>query len=80
MTFDILIYLMGMHCANYIHFEPTALRTAAEFVKAYAAGKGIVPTYERLNNETSKQLESYCLLHQPQFSNQYVPPHKHRAN
>ena len=75
-----------MLCASYIHFEPMKLRTTAEIVKAYTTGtdlfesKCIAQTYEPLDNETSKQLESYCLPHQPQLNIQYVPPHEHRAN
>ena len=77
-------YVLIMYCGNYIHAETLKSRSASDFVSAYASGtnfflsKGITPHYERLDNETSTQLTTFC---QSQgITIQYVPPHDHRAN
>jgi hypothetical protein len=69
---------------GYIHIEVMKSRHAAEYTRAYRQGidfyasKGFKPKYERLDNETSKQLEEYCI--QQGITIQYVPPGNHRAN
>ena len=79
-------YILVMLCANYIHLETMKSKEGPEYVRAYAAGtdyfqaRGIVPNYERLDNETSKLLVKYCANHQPPLTIQYVPPYEHRAN
>ena len=76
--------LMFSHDANYIHVELLHNRSGPEFVAAYKRGihffrqGGFNPTFERLDNETSRVLEEYC--HEQNISIQYVPPHNHRAN
>ncbi len=70
--------------ANYIHLEPLKSRHGTEYTRAYKHGidfftsKGFKPTFERLDNETSKQLEEYCRLQS--ITGQYAPPGNHRAN
>jgi hypothetical protein len=81
-------YMMIMYCedANYIHVELMQSRHADEFVKAYTSGvefftrRGVRPVFERLDNETSKLLETYCSSQAPPISLQYVAPGMHRAN
>lgn len=79
-------YILVMYCGNYIHAETLKSRKQADFVAAYSAGTdffaahGIIPSYERIDNETSNLLERYCANHQPPIQLQYVPPNDHRAN
>ena len=76
--------IMFSHDANYIHVELLHNRSGPEFVAAYKRGiiffrrGGFNPTFERLDNETSRVLEDYCQTQN--ISIQYVPPHNHRAN
>eukprot|EP01034_Spumella_vulgaris_P038071 gene38071-46978_t len=79
-------YILIMFCEdfNYIRPEPLRLRDQVDYVKAYASGDeffrshGVIPVFERLDNETSKQLERYCRSHN--ITIQYCPPGMHRAN
>ena len=81
-------YMMIMYCedANYIHVETMQSRHGTDFVKAYATGvdffthRGVRPSFERLDNETSTALEAYCNAQLPPISLQYVAPGMHRAN
>ena len=79
-------YFMIMICANYIHVELMSTRCAGDYVKAYAQGTdffqkyGITPSYETIDNETSDELERYCLNHVPRITIKYVPPKVHRGN
>ena len=76
--------IMYSHDANYIHVELLHNRSGPEFVAAYKRGihffrkGGINPSFERLDNETSRVLEAYCT--EQNIAIQYVPPHNHRAN
>ena len=79
-------YCMVMFCEdeNYIHVEPLHCREQNNYVKAYTAAdsffrsRGIIPRFERLDNETSKQLERFCRNNEIKV--QYCPPGMHRAN
>ena len=79
-------YIMVMYNAdaNYIHIEAMTSRRASDFVAAYANGvaffskHGLKPIFERLDNETSTALTSFCETNN--ITIQYVPPHNHRAN
>ncbi len=79
--------LMFAEDPNFIHVEPMISRHASHHTDAYARGtdyfksaKGgnFHPEYERLDNETSAELESFC--NEQEISIQYVAPHQHRAN
>jgi len=79
-------YLMVMlsEDANYIHVEPMKNRLTQSFVAAYTDGinffrsRGFNPVFERMDNETSAELQRY--LKQSSITVQYVAPHQHRAN
>lgn len=79
-------YLLVMFAEdpNYIHTEPMASRHAHDHTDAYRRGtaffteRGFKPTYERLDNETSAELEAF--LRQEMIKIQYVAPQQHRAN
>ena len=79
-------YILVMFCANYIHLEPMKSKEGAEYVRAFAAGtdffqlRGIVPHFERMDNEKSALLQRYCDNHLPRIHIQHVPPAEHRAN
>ena len=78
-------YVLVIYCANYIHAKTLNGRTASDYIAAYKSGtafflsKGITPSYERLDNETSSALETYIKT-TLNLKIQYVPPNDHRAN
>ena len=78
--YNLIIY---SHDANYIHVEPMK-RGTGRLVDAYRRGhaffksKGFHPKFERLDNETSKELQDYMKLENIFF--QYVPPHSKRRD
>ena len=79
-------YMLIMFCtdANYIHCETMTARTGAEYARAYQAGinffkdRGITPQWERLDNETSRELTG--VARKLDIKIQYLPPHNHRAS
>ena len=77
------ILIMYNYDANYIHCEPMR-RGRGRLIDAYKHGhaffkaRGFQPKYERLDNETSKELEDFMKLENISF--QYVPPRSHRRN
>jgi hypothetical protein len=79
-------YCLIMYCddGNYIHVELMKSRRGAAYVEAYANGinffraRGINPRFERLDNETSGELEGF--LKAQRISIQYVAPNQHRTN
>ena len=79
-------YQLVMFCAdeNYIHVEPLRCRESFDYAAAYAKGdaffrsRGVIASFERLDNETNKQLENFC--RSKGISIQYLPPGNHRAN
>jgi hypothetical protein len=81
-------YMLIMYSeeANYIHVECLRSRQASDFVTAYDRGikfwtqHGIIPTFGRMDNESSSNLEDFCRTHSPPIAIQYVPPGTHRAN
>ena len=79
-------YFMIMICANYIHAELMDSRCAGDYVKAYSRGTdffeshGVTPSYERMDNETSDLLKSYCYDHNPRITIEPVAPGNHRGN
>ena len=68
---------------NYIHVEPMK-RGTGRLVDAYRRGHtffkshGFQPRFERLDNETSKELTEF--MAKENISYQYVPPHSKRRN
>ncbi len=81
-------YMLIMYSeeANYIHVECLRSRHASDFVNAYGRGikfwkqHGIIPTFGRMDNESSGTLEEFCRTQSPPIVIQYVPPGTHRAN
>ncbi len=81
-------YMLIMYSeeANYIHVECLRSRHASDFVNAYGRGikfwtqHGIIPTFGRMDNESSGTLEEFCRNQSPPIAIQYVPPGTHRAN
>ena len=77
------LIIMYSHDANYIHVEPMK-RGTDRLVDAYHCGhvffksKGFHPKFERLDNETSKELQDYMKAENISF--QYVAPHSKRRN
>ena len=77
------ILVMFNQDLNYIHVEPMR-RGKGRLLDAYRRGhqffkaKGYQPKYERLDNETSKDLEAFMTAEGISF--QYVPPGMHRRN
>ena len=75
--------LMYSHDANYIHVE-TMKRGTGRLLDAYKRGnaffkaRGFQPKFERLDNETSKELQEFMQFENISF--QYVPPHCKRRN
>lgn len=78
------LLLMFGEDPNYIHVEPMPSRQARDHTEAYRRGtaffaeRGFKPKYERMDNETSAELEAF--LRQERIQIQYVAPHQHRAN
>lgn len=77
------ILLMYDYDTNYLHFEPmrpgkNRLLEAYKQGTQFLTAQGHKPQYQRLDNETSKELEEY--MHIAQISFQYVPPNSHRRN
>ena len=53
-------YIMVLTCLNYIHVEPLLNRNAAHFLETYCRARGgIIPQFERMDNEQSKPLDRY---------------------
>ena len=77
-------YVLVSVFEGYVRLEPMASRKGTSYVKAYQSmmeffrSHGRVPKFQRLDNETSGELEKY--LREQQITIQYVPPHTHRAN
>ena len=77
------ILIMYNYDANYIHCEPMK-RGTGRLLDAYQRGHsfftahGFQPRFERLDNETSKDLEAFMASQNVRF--QYVPPGAHRRN
>lgn len=80
-------YVAVSYCedANYIHVEPLQSNSAADAIQchhniiAFYRGCNIEPTFLRLDNQTSIELETYFKnVAKVQF--QYVAPHNHRVN
>jgi Reverse transcriptase (RNA-dependent DNA polymerase) len=68
---------------GYIHVEAMKTRHHTEYVTAYKktlnffAAVGRRPAFQRLDNETSSQLETFALANT--ITIQYCPPHTHRS-
>ena len=79
-------YMLIMFCvdANYIHCETMSARTGKAYTRAYQEGidffteRGITVRWERLDNETSKELTKAA--RKLRITIQYLPPHNHRAS
>ena len=79
-------YMLIMFCtdANYIHCETMTSRSGKEYARAYQQGitffmeRGITPRWERLDNETSRDLTG--VARKLGITIQYLPPHNHRAS
>jgi hypothetical protein len=77
-------YILVSVFNGYIHAEPLQSRSGSEFVKAYRStithlrSYGHNISFQRLDNETSGQLEAY--LRAEGIVIQFVPPNNHRAN
>lgn len=79
-------YQLIMFCmdANYIHCETMTSRSGKEYARAYQCGidffkeRGITVKWERLDNETSKELTQ--VAKKLDIKIQYAPPNNHRAN
>jgi hypothetical protein len=75
--------IMYNYDANYIHVEPMK-RGAGSLLDAYRRGnvffkaRGFKPKFERLDNETSKELQEFMTLEDISF--QYVPPNCKQRN
>ena len=79
------MYFLVSLWRGYIHVELLKARTASEYLRAYSstlevfqAHGNVRITLQRLDNETSKELDSF--LRAKVDSVQYVPAHSHRAN
>ena len=80
-------YVAVSYCedANYIHVEPLQTTSAADAIQChhniitFYRGCGIEPSFIRLDNQTSSELESYFTT-TAKVSFQYVPPNNHRVN
>jgi len=81
--YEYLLIMFGED-PNFIHAEPMASRHSRDHTGAYRRGTsfytehGFKPKYERLDNETSAELEAY--LRQENIAIQYVAPQQHRTN
>lgn len=77
-------YILVSTLKGYIHLEPIASRQANDYTTAvrktleFFRNLGHHPSYFRIDNETSKQLER--LMHSERITIEYVPPNNHRAN
>jgi hypothetical protein len=79
-------YMLIMYStdANYIHCETMPSRQGRDYAQAYERGinffqeHGITPQWERLDNETSKELE--WVARKLHIKIQYLPPNNHRAS
>jgi hypothetical protein len=77
-------YILVTTYRGYIHMEAmpsrhaTAYTTAVQNTLNFFRNLGHTPTYFRLDNETSRQLER--LLTSERLTIEYVPPNNHRAN
>lgn len=77
-------YILYFVTGAYIHLEGLRSRASAEYIAAYTRAlaffhaRGVKPSFLRLDNETSKPLETFLMqTHHLHF--QYVPPGTHRA-
>ena len=77
-------HLVSCYNGN-IHVETMQTRTSAAYIAAYDltfkhwSRYGSVPSFVRLDNETSQELENF-LLNEKKVSFQYFPTGTHRAN
>lgn len=78
-------YILLSLFRGYIHVEPMASRSSSDYIKAYKktfdfySSHDHRPSYQRLDNETSEDLETY-LRTVAKVSVSYVAPNSHRAN
>ena len=78
-------YVLLSYFRGYVHTEPMQDRTSSSLIKAYSATFAYykrfnqVPKYQRLDNETSKGLESF-LRDTAKVTIEYVPPNNKRTN
>ena len=78
-------YHLVMLCGNYIHVEAMKSRQSSDYVAAYRAGDlffkaaGILPLFERLDNETSALLVKF-IGDEAKTTIQYLPAGNHRAS
>ena len=79
-------YLLIMSCLNYIHLETMPNREAVSHVAAYQRGHaffsshGIVPHFERMDNENAGGIKGFCDKVSPRIIQQLVPPNDHQGN
>ena len=79
-------YILLMSCMNYIHLETLPDRTASSHTSAYSRGHefftalGVVPTFERMDNENARAIKMFCDKQRPQIIQQLVPPNDHQGN
>lgn len=79
-------YILVMSCLNYIHVEVLPNRQAASHVAAYSRGHawfqahGVVPHFERQDNENATAIGRFCDSQLPRIVQQLVPPNDHQAN
>ena len=77
-------YVLVSTMRGYVHLQLIRDRTKAEYTRAYRdmyafyRSHGKCPTTQRLDNETSDELEGF--LREAQVQIQYVPPGIHRQN
>jgi hypothetical protein len=78
-------YILVSVFLNYIHVEPLPDRTAASYIKAFRntinffKGFGFPISIQRLDNESSKPLESFFAT-EARLPFQYISPNNKRAN
>jgi hypothetical protein len=81
-------YILAFYCpyANYTHIQLMRNRSAAEYIAAHKRAhefflsRGIRIEFSRTDNESSKELETWCAAQSPPVIVQKVPPNVHRGN